>query len=116
MLRALGNLAVIVGIAGACYLGYQMWLETRTAAEMGRGALRSGDYSEAVAWLEAAASEDPDDLSIQLDLGEAYARHGDKPKAAGAYRRAERLLFDPASSISMMEHRQRFTALRSEGY
>ncbi|NJK63794.1 MAG: tetratricopeptide repeat protein [Synechococcaceae cyanobacterium SM2_3_1] len=42
----------------------------------GQVALQEGNYSEALFWLQKAAAENPDNLSLRVDLGETYLRLG----------------------------------------
>lgn len=116
MLRRLMNVVIAAALAGAGLLGYQMWRESRPAVERGRSALSDGEYDTAASWLEAARVEDPDDMSILLDLGDAYQKMGDKPRAAAAFRGAEPLLYDPGQALALERYRREFQSLRSEGY
>lgn len=116
MLRRLMNVVIAAALAGAVLLGYQMWRESRPAVDRGRSALSDGEYDTAASWLEAARVEDPDDMSILLDLGDAYQKMGDKPRAAAAFRGAEPLLYDPGQALALERYRREFQSLRSEGY
>lgn len=51
-------------------------------------ALRAGRFDEAVALLEEAAALEPDDVTILVHLGDAYARGGRGAEAVATWRRA----------------------------
>lgn len=103
------------GIVAAALAGgwryYQEYLDNSAFLTNGRQAMENGKYDRAVEQLQAAYEQDPDDLSICLDLGECYARLDQDRDALIWYRRAEPLLSRDSSSISLMRHKERYSYL-----
>jgi tetratricopeptide (TPR) repeat protein len=103
------------GIVAASLAGgwqyYQQYLDSSAALIGGRQAMEKGRYDVAVEQLQTAYEQDPDDLTICLDLAECTARLGQDRDALIWYRRAEPLLARDSSSISMQRHKERFALL-----
>lgn len=103
------------GIVAASVAGgwryYREYLDNSAFLTNGRQAMERGNYDQAIEQLQAAYDQDPDDLTICLDLAECSARMSQERDALIWYRRAEPLLSRDTASISLMRHKERYSYL-----
>lgn len=59
-----------------------------TTREVAYESITAGDMAQAIASLEAARAENPDDPALLINLGAAYAATGDFARAEECYRQA----------------------------
>ena len=76
--------ALLAAQAGPAILTDDAITETSVAYEQ----LAAGETQAAIARLEAARTENPDDPALLINLGSAYAQAGNRERAAECYRAA----------------------------
>jgi tetratricopeptide (TPR) repeat protein len=90
---------------------YEAYLDRTAILDKGRHAMAHNEFGPAIEYLQVAFQQDPDDLTICLDLAECCARTGQDRDALAWYRKAEPLLSAESSSVSLMRHKERFVYL-----
>ena len=98
MAASLGvSLEVALGVSGAWAMGSDSQSsdsqekQENTAYRQGREAIEAQDWAGAIASLEVAAAETPENADVHNYLGYAYRKSGDYDRALASYRTALRL-------------------------
>lgn len=114
-----GNIGKLI-LAGAIAFGgwwvYDHYYTPPGIVQDADRAMLAGRYRDAADLYEQASWEDPDNMRLQLKLGEAYFYLGQKGLSASHYRQAEPLLQNTGGSIEMSRHEERYNILRAEGF
>ena len=112
----LGKLVLIGAIAFGAWFVYDRYYSPPGIVQEADNLLLAGHYREAADLYEEAAWQDPDNLHLQLKLGECYFYLGQKGLAAMHYRNAEPLLNSGVASVGLRRHQDRYETLRSQGF
>lgn len=113
MFRLILQLVVIAGVGLGAVLAYDEITRPTTSLETARAFSSDGNYIAAVQHYHEAMAEDPGNLWITLELAACHDRFGEQRKALSCYEDAAPLLNDPANSVSLRRHKERYSALRS---
>lgn len=115
MKSTLTTLAILCALVWG---GLRMWTAFQNVSPMTRAqwCMEGGEYEEAIAHLQDAETQDPNNMQVQIALAECYDRLGDKATAAKMYKEARPAIDDPDAPPAMEYHRDRLAILESLGY
>lgn len=112
----LGKLVVVGALAFGGWWVYDHYYAPPGIVQEANRAMQAGRYRDAADLYEQASWEDPESMSLQLKLGEAYFYLGQKGLSASHYREAAPLLDQASGSVEMRRHEERYNMLLAQGF